>query len=112
MNKDEKDFEGADAAVVATARSAEAASPATARHTEGPWGIKRDWFGSYTVRDYIVAEHGYTVAGVVNSNGYAQNEANAHLIAAAPTMRDYIAKKAAEGDAEAMAILEATHGRG
>jgi hypothetical protein len=35
--------------------------------------------------------------------------ANARLIAASPTMADYIAKKAGEGCAEAQAIMENIH---
>lgn len=35
---------------------------------------------------------------------------HARLIAASPTMHDYIARRAAGGDTEAAAILEAVHG--
>jgi hypothetical protein len=41
---------------------------------------------------------------------YRQCSADANLIAAAPTMADYIQRKADEGDAEAARIMEAVHG--
>ena len=40
----------------------------------------------------------------------ADGIANARLIAAAPTMHDYIANRAAASDAEAIAILENING--
>jgi hypothetical protein len=47
----------------------------------------------------------------VNGNGVTWDECaeRARLIAAAPTMYDFIAQKAASGDADASAILEAIH---
>lgn len=36
-----------------------------------------------------------------------EEEANARLIAASPTMYDFISRRAAEGDAEARKIMEA-----
>ena len=54
----------------------------TAKHTPGPWEWGRD-MGSFWIE---TEKDGYSVASVNNHNITPQNEANAHLIAAAPEM--------------------------
>jgi len=74
-----------------------------AKFTPGPWKIK--WYdGSAS----IIAEDGHgRLARVFARWPYTQNQeeyaANARLIAACPTMREYISRKAKEGDGEAIA---------
>lgn len=68
-------------------------------HTPGPWhgqasGSKRE----------IVADH-EVIAEVWQNRG-----PNARLIAAAPTMYEYVALRAANGDSEAAAIVEGING--
>ncbi len=66
--------------------------------------------GEWDPRECDIAAH-YITVDFDDSQDSQQRairlKANARLIAAAPTMREYIAKKAVEGDAEAQAILEA-----
>lgn len=47
---------------------------------------------------------------LARGNSLQQDQANARLIAAAPTMADYIRIRAADGDAEAMKIWESING--
>lgn len=78
-------------------------------HTPGPWHISRD-------RDNTAVHCGdfdFVPAKYIYANAATELEewqANARLIAAAPTMHDYIAKRAAAGDAEAAQILGGING--
>ena len=78
------------------------------KHTPGPWvvvGNLTKYVEARLVGGLIqeVAACGPTMA----DEGYGQQqEANARLIAAAPTMHEYIAKRADAGDNEAKQILE------
>ena len=75
------------------------------QHTEGPWRANE-------YRE-VLDHDGRTIcrAHLDSANKPIEMvEANARLIAAAPTMRDYVAKRAAAGDAEALQILEAIDG--
>ena len=78
------------------------------KHTPGPWvvvGSLTKYVEARLVGRLIqeVAACGPTMA----DEGYGQQqEANARLIAAAPTMHEYIAKRADAGDNEAKQILE------
>ena len=83
-------------------------------HTPGPW----KWSSGYETIDgrptwSLVGEtDGYGILscdGEENSPQGMNDEANARLIAAAPTMYDYIRKCAEAGDSEAMNLLESIH---
>ena len=79
------------------------------KHTPGPWvvvGRLTKYVEARLVGRLIqeVAACGPTMA----DEGYGQQqEANARLIAAAPTMYEYIASSASNGCAEARKIMEA-----
>ena len=79
------------------------------KHTPGPWvvvGNLTKYVEARLVGGLIqeVAACGPTMA----DEGYGQQqEANARLIAAAPTMYEYIASSASNGCAEARKIMEA-----
>jgi hypothetical protein len=79
------------------------------KHTKGPWTADRR--GAQGVANYTVigtpANFHTEIARVYHGDRFANGEANARLIAAAPTMREYIARRAADGDAAARSILEA-----
>lgn len=78
------------------------------KHTPGPWAVvgnRTKYVEARLISGLIqeVAACGPTAA----DKGYGpQQEANARLIAAAPTMHEYIAKRADAGDNEAKQILE------
>ena len=78
------------------------------KHTPGPWAVvgnRTKYVEARLISGLIqeVAACGPTAA----DEGYGQQqEANARLIAAAPTMHEYIAKRADAGDNEAKQILE------
>lgn len=73
-------------------------------HTPGPWRVV-DVPGEAS---HIVNVDNFTIV----RQGYVSDmdTANARLIAAAPTMHDYIAKRAAAGDEEAGKILGGING--
>lgn len=81
-----------------TAPATEPGRAGMAGHTPGEWRL----VGTATIRagrsDYIAT---------VN---WRNRAANACLIAAAPLMFDFIASRAAAGDAEAARIVEGIHG--
>lgn len=89
------------------------------KSTPGPWSAEDQgtmcpgeiWIMAKDPRDKDGIE--FSIAAVRAGCGEAaeagDNAANARLIAAAPTMADYIAKRAATGDAEAAAIMESIH---
>ena len=58
------------------------------KHTPGPWEVK-DW----------------ALKGGDGSFDFGQNDANARLIAASPTMFDFILRKAYDGDEDARRIV-------
>lgn len=84
----------------------------TTKHTPGPWYVGS---GTYEGRNiYSVAsvtdDEGFTYQPIVASaedDGIKCWDANARLIAAAPTMYEYIASSASNGCAEARKIMEA-----
>lgn len=96
-----------------------------ARFTPGPWEIEglSPMCGIEITADgrdgegWIIASLGEPVDYVglpkedLSAAINAEIEANAHLIAASPTMYDYIARKAAEGDEEAKRVVETIHAR-
>jgi hypothetical protein len=75
------------------------------KHTPGPWNFDKDdlgtWINSYT--------HPEPIAKMGSSSNFPI-EANAKLIAAAPTMYNYILSKANAGDAEAKEIIKTIYG--
>lgn len=76
-----------------------------AQHTPGPWSVVKDRFNN----SQVYAEN----RNILDDLPIADNiieKANASLIAACPTMYEYIAKKAAEGDANAAEILRNVQG--
>jgi hypothetical protein len=83
----------------------------TTRHTPGPWAIDRDDRPSMEWNNHIVqaSRPHLTVCFMAHTqeDGNAEGEANASLIAAAPTMYEYIASSASNGCAEAKRILKA-----
>jgi hypothetical protein len=85
----------------------EAKQPLTTREelvsTPGPWSVYDNPNSNYGLE--VVANVKIKAKRVVCRIGGPDREANARLIAAAPAMFDYIAKKAAEGDREARALL-------
>jgi hypothetical protein len=72
------------------------------KHTPGPWTYQRS---PSDTCDFEVCSSELLIAGEYG----IEDEANARLIAASPKMYDYIAAKAAAGDDEARAIVEAIH---
>lgn len=90
------------------------------KHTPGPWKIAwPDWddewefyhdpdAGDYEGSASIDGEGWSQLAKVtvmVNGEEDEAGKANARLIAASPTMYEYIARKAQEGDTDAQAII-------
>ena len=80
-------------------------------HTPGPWRFDGDWHRLPT----IFGAGGAMIAilektGPCRGDHTTEQAANARLIAAAPTMRAYIAEHASAGDPEALQILEAIDG--
>lgn len=62
-------------------------------------------------QDFLIVGSDGTVIGILYD--FAERcPANARLIAASPLMYDYVAKRAAAGDAEAAAILEGINASG
>lgn len=73
---------------------------AQTKHTAGPWEVQGN---------NIVATKGNVDVAVICYSGEhftGEDKANARLIAAAPTMYEFIAKVSADGSVEAKAILE------
>jgi hypothetical protein len=85
------------------------------KHTRGPWRLALSDEGDigYDESDiaYVESEDvdGNGLYVIARCNGPDRN-GNARLIAAAPTMHDYIAKRAAAGDEEAAQILGGING--
>jgi len=82
-------------------------------HTPGPWFIpeQESQYGIRVASVHPVRSPGTrSVRTVATVKLGEQDLSNARLIAAAPRMFDRIAKLAAEGDAESLAIMEAVNG--
>lgn len=73
--------------------------------TPGPWETSSNAKGQW---DVCMEDAGDMIADL---SGCDNQEANARLIAAAPTMYSYVATQAANGDTNALAILESINGR-
>ena len=94
------------------------------KHTPGPWTalIEGESMWGSDSHSVVAGEHFAGIAGVMieceaSTHGedgvthvtQEQGIANARLIAAAPTMHDYITKRADAGDHEAKQILESVN---
>jgi len=64
------------------------------KHTPGPWRIRETLSidGDFVITTDTKMATSYHVAEVLNLNGYAENCANARLIAAAPDQHDELLK--------------------
>lgn len=84
----------------------ESEKAAAVKHTPGPWSVRCDP-SHYDSATDIYGPDGNRIAQTCGQTSaeWIPMEANARLIAAAPTMCDYIAKRAAAGDIEAKEIL-------
>lgn len=89
------------------------------KHTSGPWtvGQLRGNDGSHRVMSPIgrigtVDYRGSSTKRIISDAPDAEGAANAHLIAASPTMFDYISKRAQSGDLEAAEIIKGIYAKG
>jgi hypothetical protein len=93
--KDEKENLGADAAVVDGSMATSADPSAIARHTPGPWNIKRAEIRVDGEYDYAIYDASQQVIaetfGRSSASVFPPAEANAHLIAAAPELYEVLA---------------------
>jgi hypothetical protein len=86
------------------------------KHTTGPWHVKdcAPYFDKLEIRAEDCWSFGYSPIAVIKGDKRKTDAetrcANARLIAAAPTMHDYIKTRAEAGDAEAIAILATIDG--
>lgn len=76
-------------------------------HTPGPWHFTDD-YNTHVIRSQ--PKEGREYGELLASIWGGRHEANARLIAAAPTMYSYIASSASNGCAEAAKIMEAIYG--
>lgn len=72
------------------------------KHTPAPWYID----GTIRGTDLIVSNNDYQIAICITHPNPDSNKANARLIAASPTMYEYIEKQAIAGCEFASKILE------
>ena len=73
---------------------------AASKHTPGPWQYENH------SPNRIMTTNNATVAAVYGGFvGTAEQVSNVRLITAAPTMYEYIAKRAVDGDQDAEAII-------
>lgn len=80
-------------------------------HTPGPWRAKKATVRGEVNEWYVTDDEGVAViASCVIDTAGEPSEANARLIAAAPTMYEYIASSASNGCAEARAAIAKAKG--
>ena len=73
-------------------------------HTPGPWHV--EWnVNVFGANGRLIANTGGHRNNADGGAHILENEANAHLIAAAPLMYEYIKQKAKEGDEHAIEIV-------
>ena len=80
-----------------------------AAHTPGPWKFGKELTarsGEWLV-SFDAGSKGRGIAIAETRAGSGNEEANARLIAASPTMYDYLVERAQSGDARAASIVEA-----
>lgn len=80
------------------------------KHTPGPWTVDpmRGPDGELCFHSIIAGTDGWDC---IASTWAGPNEANARLIAAAPSLFSYVQSRAAAGDTEARLLVEKIHGR-
>lgn len=79
------------------------------KHTPGPWKFGKELTarsGEWLV-SFDAGSKGRGIAIAETRAGSGSEEANARLIAASPTMYDYLVERAQSGDARAASIVEA-----
>ena len=80
-----------------------------AAHPPGPWKFGKELTarsGEWLV-SFDAGSKGRGIAIAETRAGSGNEEANARLIAASPTMYDYLVERAQSGDARAASIVEA-----
>ena len=82
-----------------------------AAHTPAPWQIEwnvaQGGEGHYITDSKDMAELSRIAAVLFHDDADGETRANARLIAASPTMYDYLVERAQSGDARAASIVEA-----
>ena len=82
-----------------------------AAHTRGPWQIEwnaaQGGEGHYITDSNDMGELSRIAAVLFHDDADGETRANARLIAASPTMYDYLVERAQSGDARAASIVEA-----
>ena len=82
-----------------------------AAHTPAPWLIEwnaaQGGDGHYITDSTDMGELSRIAAVLFHDDADGETRANAHLIAASPTMYDYLVERAQSGDARAASIVEA-----
>ena len=82
-----------------------------AAHTPGPWLIEwnaaQGGEGHYITDSKDMGELSRIAAVLFHDDADGETRANARLIAASPTMYDYLVERAQSGDARAASIVEA-----
>ena len=82
-----------------------------AAHTAGPWLIEwnaaQGGEGHYITDSKDMVELSRIAAVLFHDDAVGETRANARLIAASPTMYDYLVERAQSGDARAASIVEA-----
>ena len=82
-----------------------------AAHTPAPWLIEwnaaQGGDGHYITDSKDMGELSRIAAVLFHDDAEGETRANARLIAASPTMYDYLVERAQSGDARAASIMEA-----
>ena len=82
-----------------------------AAHTPAPWRIEwntaQGGEGHYITDSNDMGELSRIAAVLFHDDADGETRANARLIAASPTMYDYLVERAQSGDARAASIVEA-----
>lgn len=82
-----------------------------AAHTPAPWQIEwnaaQSGEGHYITDSNDMGELSRIAAVLFHDDADGETRANARLIAASPTMYDYLVERAQSGDARAASIVEA-----
>jgi hypothetical protein len=84
------------------------------KFTPGPWTVIRypgASYGLFQVQPFATRQRKRFLGEDTTLGTREEAEANAHLIAAAPTMADYVRRRAEAGDPEAARIWEIACGR-
>ena len=82
-----------------------------AAHTPAPWliewNVAQGGEGHYITDSKDMAELSRIAAVLFHDDADGETRANARLLAASPTMYDYLVERAQSGDARAASIVEA-----